>query len=61
MTVLSVRKDPEQLSMTITSEFNAPIERVWRMWDDPASSSAGGARRRTRRPSSSTTSPPVGR
>jgi uncharacterized protein YndB with AHSA1/START domain len=35
MTVLSVRKDPEQLSMTITSEFNAPIERVWRMWDDP--------------------------
>ena len=35
MTVLSVRKDPEQLSMTITSEFAAPIERVWRMWDDP--------------------------
>jgi uncharacterized protein YndB with AHSA1/START domain len=21
--------------MTITSEFAAPIERVWRMWDDP--------------------------
>ena len=35
MTVLNVRKDPEQLSMTITSEFAAPIERVWRMWDDP--------------------------
>ena len=35
MTVLSVHKDPEQLSMTITSEFAAPIERVWRMWDDP--------------------------
>jgi uncharacterized protein YndB with AHSA1/START domain len=35
MTVKSVRKDPENLTMTVTAEFDAPIERVWQVWADP--------------------------
>jgi uncharacterized protein YndB with AHSA1/START domain len=35
MTVTDVRKDIDTMTMTITSEFDAPIERVWRLWDDP--------------------------
>ena len=35
MTVTNVHKDPEQLTMTITSEFDAEIGRVWQMWEDP--------------------------
>ena len=35
MTVTAVRKDPEALTMTITAEFDAPVERVWELWADP--------------------------
>ena len=35
MTVTSVRKDPGATTMTITAEFDAPIGRVWEMWEDP--------------------------
>ena len=35
MTVTSVHKDPAALAMTITAEFDAPIERVWQMWENP--------------------------
>ena len=35
MTVTNVVKDPEALTMTITCEFDAPVERVWQLWDDP--------------------------
>jgi uncharacterized protein YndB with AHSA1/START domain len=35
MTVTSVQKDPATLTMTITAAFDAPIGRVWRLWDDP--------------------------
>ena len=35
MTVKSVEKDTERLTMTITAEFDAPVERVWQLWDDP--------------------------
>jgi uncharacterized protein YndB with AHSA1/START domain len=35
MTVTNVVKDPEALTMTITSEFDAPITRVWELWDNP--------------------------
>lgn len=35
MTVTSVHKDPEAMTMTITAEFEAPIGRVWEMWEDP--------------------------
>ena len=35
MTVTGVHKNPEALTMTIAAEFDAPVERVWRVWDDP--------------------------
>jgi uncharacterized protein YndB with AHSA1/START domain len=35
VTVTSVHKDPAALAMTITAEFDAPIERVWQMWENP--------------------------
>ncbi len=35
MTVTSVRKDPDALTMTLTAEFDAPPERVWQLWADP--------------------------
>ena len=35
MTVTTVHKDPKALSMTITAELDAPIERSWQLWADP--------------------------
>ena len=35
MTVTNVHKDPEALTMTITSELDAAVERVWQLWADP--------------------------
>jgi uncharacterized protein YndB with AHSA1/START domain len=35
MTVTSVQKDPATLTMSIVSEFEAPVERVWQLWEDP--------------------------
>lgn len=35
MTVTSVRKDPEALSMTVTTELAATAERAWQLWADP--------------------------
>ncbi len=35
MTVTSVHKDPEAMTMTITAEFDAPIGRVWQLWANP--------------------------
>ena len=35
MTVTSVRKNTEALSMTLEAEFDAPAERVWQLWGDP--------------------------
>lgn len=35
MTTTSVHKDTAALTMTITTSFDAPIDRVWRMWEDP--------------------------
>jgi uncharacterized protein YndB with AHSA1/START domain len=35
MTVTAVRKSPEQLTMTIDTEFDASPERVWQLWADP--------------------------
>ena len=29
------RKDLEAKAMTITAEFEAPIDRVWKLWADP--------------------------
>ena len=35
MTVTDVRKDPDALTLTITSEFAAALDRVWQLWADP--------------------------
>lgn len=35
MSVTSIHKDPEALTMTITASFDAPVERVWSVWADP--------------------------
>lgn len=35
MTVVSVEKDYEDLSLVLVAEFDAPIERVWQLWSDP--------------------------
>jgi uncharacterized protein YndB with AHSA1/START domain len=35
VTVTSIRKDPESLTMTITAELDAPVERAWQLWADP--------------------------
>ena len=35
MSVISVERDPESLSLVLVAEFEAPIERVWQLWADP--------------------------
>jgi len=35
MTVTAVVKDPEHLTMTVSTEFDAPVDRVWQVWSDP--------------------------
>ncbi|HEV2071370.1 MAG TPA: SRPBCC domain-containing protein [Acidimicrobiales bacterium] len=35
MTVTSVRKDPEALTMNITAELDATVARAWQLWADP--------------------------
>lgn len=35
MTVIAVDRDPAALTLTIVSEFDAPVERVWQVWGDP--------------------------
>jgi len=35
MSVVSVEKDFDSLSLILVAEFDAPIERVWQLWADP--------------------------
>jgi uncharacterized protein YndB with AHSA1/START domain len=35
MSVISVEKDYDSLSLTLVADFAAPIERVWQLWADP--------------------------
>ncbi len=35
MTVINVQKDLDDLTLTITAEFEATPERVWQLWSDP--------------------------
>jgi uncharacterized protein YndB with AHSA1/START domain len=35
MTVTSISKDPEALTMTISAELDATVERAWQLWADP--------------------------
>lgn len=35
MTVVSSHTDPEALTLTFVAEFDASVERVWQVWEDP--------------------------
>jgi len=35
MTVISTHKDAEALTLTFVAEFDASVDRVWRVWEDP--------------------------
>jgi uncharacterized protein YndB with AHSA1/START domain len=35
MSLVSVEKDFDNLSLLMVAEFDAPIERVWQLWADP--------------------------
>jgi len=35
MTFVSSDKDPEALTITMVAEFDAPVEEVWKVWEDP--------------------------
>jgi uncharacterized protein YndB with AHSA1/START domain len=35
MTVVSSRKDAEALALTFVADFDAGVERVWQVWQDP--------------------------
>lgn len=35
MSVTSVEKDFDNLTLTLIADFDAPIERVWELWADP--------------------------
>jgi uncharacterized protein YndB with AHSA1/START domain len=35
LSVTSLEKDFDSLTLTLVADFDAPIERVWRLWADP--------------------------
>jgi len=35
MSVISVDKDVAGLTMSVVAEFDAPVGRVWKLWEDP--------------------------
>jgi len=35
MSVISVDRDVAGLTMSVVAEFDAPVGRVWKLWDDP--------------------------
>lgn len=35
MSVTSVEKDFDRLTLTLTADFAAPVEQVWQLWADP--------------------------
>jgi uncharacterized protein YndB with AHSA1/START domain len=35
MTVLDVVPDRDAMTLTLTAEYDAPVERVWQLWADP--------------------------
>lgn len=35
MTVTNIERDAERLTLTITAEFDAAINAVWQLWENP--------------------------
>jgi uncharacterized protein YndB with AHSA1/START domain len=35
MTAFTSKADPEALTLTFVAEFEAPVDRIWRVWEDP--------------------------
>lgn len=35
MTVMDTTKDTEALTLAFVTEFDAPVDRVWQVWEDP--------------------------
>jgi uncharacterized protein YndB with AHSA1/START domain len=35
MTVTDINKDPAALTMTVTCEYDASVDKVWQLWADP--------------------------
>ena len=35
MTVTAIDKDPDTLTLSITTELDAPVARAWELWSDP--------------------------
>jgi uncharacterized protein YndB with AHSA1/START domain len=35
VSVTSITKDPERLTMTVVAEYDVPAERAWQLWNDP--------------------------
>ena len=35
MSVTSVHKDPEQLALTVTADYDVSADRAWQLWADP--------------------------
>ena len=35
MSVISIDKDFDNLTLTLIADFDAPVERVWQLWADP--------------------------
>jgi uncharacterized protein YndB with AHSA1/START domain len=35
VSVINIEKDPAALSMTVTAEFEASVDRAWQLWADP--------------------------
>jgi len=49
MTTPIVEKDLDNATLTVTTEFDAPLEHVWQLFADPRKRRSGGARPPTRR------------
>ncbi|MGZ8741313.1 MAG: SRPBCC family protein [Nocardioides sp.] len=35
MSITDIHKDTEQLTMTVTAEYDVPADRAWQLWADP--------------------------
>lgn len=59
MPVTDVQHDLDNLSLTITADFAAPVARIWQIYADPRQLEKVWGRRVTRPPSSTTTFAPA--